>query len=78
MTEKPRCRLIGESGNVFAIMGRVSRALREAGQGDKIGEYVERVTACGSYDEALRITLEYVDMDEEDDDHLVFNRRGPR
>ena len=36
---KPKCELVGQDGNAFAIMGRVCRALRKAGQGDKEAEY---------------------------------------
>jgi hypothetical protein len=32
---KPRCRLIGTDGNVFALSRRVTQALKKAGQADK-------------------------------------------
>ena len=32
---KPPCKLIGEDGNVFSIIGRVRRALTAAGQEDR-------------------------------------------
>lgn len=53
--------LIGQDGNVFAIIGRVSKALKRAGFVAEAKEYTSRVMSCGSYDEALAITLEYVE-----------------
>ena len=34
----PKMQLIGQDGNIFAIMGRASRLLKNAGQGDKAKE----------------------------------------
>lgn len=62
MTEqKPKCKLTGTDGNVFALMGRVSRTLKNAGQRDKAKEMSERVMGAGSYYEALAIIQEYVE-----------------
>lgn len=58
---KPLCRLSREDGNVFAVLGRASRALRDAGQYDRAKEMQGRVMAAKSYDQALQIVLEYVD-----------------
>lgn len=33
--KKPKMQLIGQDGNIFAIMGRASRLLKSSGQGDK-------------------------------------------
>ena len=52
-------KLVGEDGNAFSIMGRVSRALRRAGMPEKAEEYLARATA-GDYDHLLAVTLEYV------------------
>jgi hypothetical protein len=60
--EKPRCKLIGEDGNVFNVIGRVRRALLDAGHGDEAREFVGRGFRCGSYDEVLQLVLEYVDV----------------
>jgi len=60
---KPKCKLIGEDGNVFAIMGQVGRALRASGQSNKVNEFMEKVTSCRSYDEALRVVMEYVEVE---------------
>ena len=58
----PICRLIGTDGNVFAIIGKVQRVLREAGQPDRASAFAERAFQCRSYDEVLQLCLEYVDV----------------
>ena len=60
---KPYINLIGEDGNIFAILGRASRALKQAGMADQTKEMFIRVTSCGSYDEALNIISEYVETE---------------
>jgi len=58
--EKPRVALAGEDGNAFAIIGRVSKALRKAGA-DK--EYIDQYHAeamSGDYDNLLCVTMKYV------------------
>lgn len=35
MTQRPKMKLLGEDGNIFAIMGRASLLLKNAGQSDK-------------------------------------------
>ena len=64
MTEqKPRCRLIGEDGNIFNLLGIASLTLRKAGLIDKSKEMSGRVMVSGSYDEALAIIGEYVEVE---------------
>jgi hypothetical protein len=60
---KPKCRLVGEDGNIFFVLGRVRQALKASGKNDQVQEVSERVMASGSYDEALRIIMEYVDVE---------------
>ena len=55
--------LIGEDGNIFAVMGRASGLLNEAGQKAEAEEMISRVTSSGSYDEALSIISEYVETE---------------
>lgn len=59
---KPRCKLIGTDSNVFALAGKVRQALRKAGQHDKAKEFVDKLPKCKSYDEALSLMNEYVDV----------------
>ena len=60
---RPKMQLIGQDGNIFAIMGRASRLLKNAGQRDKAKEMCSRVMASKSYDAALTIVSEYVETE---------------
>jgi hypothetical protein len=61
---KPKCKLIGENGNIFNLMGIASKALRRVGQNEEAKEMVNRITTeAKSYDEALIIIMEYVDVE---------------
>ena len=61
--KKPKMQLIGQDGNIFAIMGRASRLLKNAGQSDKAKEMCNRVMASKSYNAALAIVSEYVETE---------------
>ena len=63
MTQRPKMQLIGQDGNIFAIMGRASRLLKSAGQRDKAKEMCNRVMASKSYNAALAIVSEYVETE---------------
>lgn len=60
---KPSMRLEGQDGNIFSILGRASRLLKDVGQKDQADEMFRRVTSSGSYEEALHIISEYVDTE---------------
>lgn len=62
MRVKPKCALIGEDGNVFNLSGIVSRALKKAGQADQAKEFQSKLFQCGSYDEALVLMQDYVEV----------------
>lgn len=54
--------LSGEDGNAFAIMGRVSRALRKAGASkEELDQYMDESTS-GDYDNLLRVAMEWVNV----------------
>lgn len=72
--EKVTVRLVGEDGNAFSILGRVSKALKRSGQPEAAKEYMERATA-GDYDHLLQVTLEYVDEPDEEEEPL-FDEQG--
>ena len=57
---KPECELVGTDGNVFAIIGKVSRTLKRAGQPEKAKEFQTKAMKCGSYDEVLILLHSYV------------------
>ena len=60
---KPKMNLLGEDGNIYAILGRASRLLRQNGQSSEAEQMYFRVTSSNSYDEALRIISEYVETE---------------
>ena len=61
--EKPKMKLVGEDGNIFAILGRASRLLCQSGHADKATEMYERVTSSHNYYQALNIISEYVETE---------------
>ena len=59
---KPDCPLVGEDGNIFRIMGIASEALRENGMQEQAEEMRSRIFQCRSYDSALSIIGDYVNI----------------
>ncbi len=57
-----RVKLVGEDGNVFAIIGRVCRALRQGGANDvDVKAFTDEIQAVSSYDDALVVVMHWVD-----------------
>ena len=61
--EKPAVQLTGEDGNAFAIIGRVSKALRRAGYPDKAKEWMDKATSCESYNHLLNLVFDYAEVE---------------
>ena len=61
-TKKPKAKLIGENGNIFNLMGIAGVALRKEGMVDQIKEMNNRIWESHSFDEALAIIMEYVEV----------------
>ena len=59
---KPDCPLIGRDGNIFNLMGIAGQTLRQYGMEDQAREMFQRVTQCQSYDSALNIIGDYVNI----------------
>jgi len=59
---KPKCKLTGENGNIFNLIGKASRTLKRAGLVAQAEEMAEKVMKSGSYHEALNIIGEYVEV----------------
>ena len=69
--QKPDCPLIGQNGNIFNLMGIASRTLKEHGMEEQAREMRSRIMESGSYDKALVIIGDYVNItsiDETDED----------
>jgi len=61
--KKPKCKLVGQNGNIFNLGAIAARALKRADQHTEAKEMVNRIfSKAGDYDEALRIVMEYVDV----------------
>jgi len=60
--EKPKCKLVGENGNIFNLGAIASRALKKAGRHKTAKEMVNKMFSAENYDEALAIVQEYVDV----------------
>ena len=59
---KPKCKLIGTDGNVFNIIGLVSKCLKNNGKTEEAKEFTKKAFSSGSYDEVLALTFDYVDV----------------
>ncbi len=59
---KPDCPLIGEDGNIFHLVGIAAKTLKRNGMSTKATEMSEKVFNSGSYEEALGIIGEYVNI----------------
>lgn len=61
--KRPKMKLVGQDGNIFAILGRASRLLKENGQPQQAKEMSSRVYQPGDYYKALNIISEYVETE---------------
>lgn len=61
---KPDCRLIGENGNIFNLIGIAARTLRDCGLDAQAKEMQERIMGgeCHDYFAALNVIGEYVNI----------------
>lgn len=59
--QKPECKLVGTNGNVFSIIGKVSKTLKRDGQPERAKEFASKAMSCGSYDEVLQLLHDYVE-----------------
>lgn len=62
LIHKPKCRLSGTDGNVFAIIGKVSDSLKKAKQHGKSAEFIQRAMSQESYEDVLSLCDEYVEV----------------
>ena len=59
---KPKCKLIGQDGNVFNIIGLVRKELVNAGLKDQANEFKSKAFASHSYEDVLTLCSDYVDI----------------
>lgn len=62
---KPICKLIGQNGNIFNLMGITTRVLKEHNLSEQAEEMKNRIMGgeADSYDKALQIIMEYVEIE---------------
>jgi len=60
--KKPKCKLVGTDGNIFALIGQARLALKRAKLPEQAKEMSERCMRASTYDEAILIICEYVDV----------------
>ena len=56
----------GESGNIYYIMWQAVRVLRKEGRTEDGQQMWDKVLECDSYDAALQVIAQYVELKEED------------
>ena len=59
---KPDCALIGENGNIFHLAGKAAQTLKQNGMRMEAREMLDKVMSSGSYDEALSVIGDYVNI----------------
>ena len=59
---KPDCPLIGTDGNIFHLIGKAAETLRKNGMQEQAEEMRSRIFQCQSYDSALSIIGDYVNI----------------
>jgi hypothetical protein len=55
--------LVGTDGNAFAVLGKVSRALRQAGVSDDERQAFMAEATAGDYDHLLQTIMRWVEVD---------------
>lgn len=63
-----KVKLVGEDGNAFAILGRVTKALRKGGVSREEADAFLHEAMSGDYDHLLGTVMDWVDVDEPDDE----------
>jgi hypothetical protein len=71
--KKVICKLTGEDGNAFAILGRVIGAMKRAKWNEEEIEEYRKQAKNGDYDHLLQVTLEYVDEPDDSDTEDEFD-----
>lgn len=59
---KPDCALLGTDGNIFALSGKAAQTLKQNGMRMESREMLDKVMSSGSYEEALGVIGDYVNI----------------
>lgn len=60
---KPACKLTGIDGNVFVIIGKVCRTLKQAGLREQAAEFQAKAMASPTYEAVLSLCFDYVEVE---------------
>jgi len=60
--KKPKVKLTGTDGNVFALLGACSKALNKVGQAEQARLMFQEATKADSYHAALAVMMKYCDV----------------
>jgi hypothetical protein len=63
LSEKLKIQLSDESGNVFSILGRCSRAMRLAGVPTEERDKFMKEAKSGDYDHVIQTVMKYFDVE---------------
>ena len=58
---KPKLKLTGQDGNAFSILGRMSKAGKDAGWDKAYRDEVQREATSGDYDKLFATAIKYFD-----------------
>ncbi len=72
--KKPDCKLIGENGNIYNLAGIASETLKRNDMAGQAKEMCDRILSSDSYDEALCIIDEYVNITDNDESENMDER----
>jgi hypothetical protein len=59
---RPEVQLVGEDGNAFMIIGRVTKALRKAGNPKEVIDSFTSQATAGDYTHLLAVAMEFADV----------------
>ena len=60
--KKPLVKLSNEDGNAYSILARITKALRENGQGYRVKEFTDEATS-GDYNHLIETCFKYADIE---------------
>ena len=60
---KPKWKLIGEDGNVFAVIGKVAKTLKQNDMAEKAIGFKQKAYNSKSYNDVLILVNKYVDVE---------------
>jgi hypothetical protein len=58
----PRCKLVGEDGNVFNVIGRVMKTLKDAALEEEAEKFKKEALSSRAYHDVLALAMTYVEV----------------